>query len=57
MTGRGVDHLDAVPVALGEGSYSVTLTGTVKGNTATAGDISFSVSKQINVVTPGCSNN
>jgi hypothetical protein len=52
-----IAHMDEVPVALGEGSYTVSLTGSVKGNTATAGDISFSVSKQINVVSPGCSNN
>jgi hypothetical protein len=41
--------MDPVEMQLGEGTYNLSLTGTVKGNTATA-DSSFSVSKVVNVI-------
>lgn len=45
--------MDTVGVDIGEGSYTITLTGTVKDNSGT-GDLSISVTKNIVVVTPGC---
>jgi hypothetical protein len=50
--------MSQVTAELDFGTYSVTLTGVVKGNSALAvSDEAFSVSKQVNVVTPGCGNN
>jgi hypothetical protein len=41
--------MDPVQFTLGEGSYSVTLTGLVKGNAASA-DLPFSVTKVITII-------
>jgi hypothetical protein len=48
--------MDTVPLALAPGAYTVTLTGTVKGNSASS-NISFSVSKQIHISAENCTNN
>lgn len=45
--------MDSVGVVLGEGSYNVNLTGTVKDNSG-IGDLPINVSKNLVVVTPGC---
>lgn len=45
--------MDATIVDLGPGDYSVTLTGTVKGNNGLA-NITFSVTNQVHIITPGC---
>jgi hypothetical protein len=45
--------MDTVGVDLGGGDHIVTLTGTVKGNSATA-DLSFAVTETLTVVHPGC---
>lgn len=45
--------MDGVHVSLAPGAHSVTLTGTVKGNSASAA-ISFSVNQTISIITPGC---
>jgi hypothetical protein len=45
--------MDPVHLDLPPGTYTITLTGTVKGNNALS-DINFSVTQTINIVTPGC---
>jgi len=45
--------MDPVHLDLPPGTYTITLTGTVKGNNALR-DINFSVTQTINIVTPGC---
>jgi len=45
--------MDPVGADLGAGDHTVTLTGTVKGNNATA-NLLFSVTQTIHVVHPGC---
>lgn len=47
-------HADQSNFDLDVGDYSVLLTGTVKGNNATATSIGFSVTKLISIVSPGC---
>lgn len=47
--------MDTVPVTLGQGDYTVTLTGTVKGNNALA-SITFTVSQQIHISAENCTN-
>jgi hypothetical protein len=42
-------------VLLGAGDYTVTLTGTVKGNSGIA-NISFSVGNVVHIIAPGCGN-
>lgn len=49
--------MDAVEVALGPGDHTVTLTGSVKGNTATSANVDFTVTQTIHVIAPGCSGN
>jgi hypothetical protein len=51
-----IANMDSVPLNVGPGDYTVTLTGTVKGNNALA-DTSFSVTQTIHIITPGCSSN
>lgn len=46
--------MDPVMLSLGAGEYNVTLTGTVKDNSATA-SIAFSITQHLTIVTPGCS--
>jgi hypothetical protein len=46
-------QMDTVPVSLPAGDYTITLTGTVKGN-STSADIPFSVTNHVNIITPGC---
>jgi hypothetical protein len=47
--------MSEVNVQLGAGSYNITLTGVVKGNSADgASDTPIDVTSTINVVTPGC---
>jgi hypothetical protein len=43
-----------VPFNLGEGNYLVQLTGTVKGNNASATSTSFQVQKSLNIVGKSC---
>jgi hypothetical protein len=45
--------MDGVALDLGGGDYSVSLTGTVKGNSATA-DISFKVTQVLHIIAKGC---
>jgi len=51
--------MDAYDADFGPGFHTVTLTGTVKGNSidgeSTGANISFSVTQTVNVITPGCS--
>jgi hypothetical protein len=47
--------MNTVNVQLGAGTYTITLTGVVKGNSANGtSDQTINVSSTINVVTPGC---
>lgn len=50
--------MDTVSPTLDIGSYSITLTGTVKGNsidaTSTGANISFSVTSHVQIIAPGC---
>jgi hypothetical protein len=46
--------MDAVELSLAPGDHTITLTGTVKDNAASTGDIPFSVSQIIHIITPGC---
>jgi hypothetical protein len=45
--------MDTQTLELGPGDYNVVLTGKVKGNNALA-DISFSVTRTVHIVAPGC---
>jgi hypothetical protein len=45
--------LDPVGADLGAGDHTVTLTGTVKGNNASA-TADFSVTQTVHIITPGC---
>lgn len=47
-------HADQSDFDLDVGDYIVGLTGTVKGNNASATSIGFSVTKLITIVSPGC---
>jgi hypothetical protein len=49
-----IANMDPVPLNVGPGDYTVTLTGTVKGNNALA-DLSFTVTQTIHIIAPGCS--
>ena len=46
--------MDPVTLTLAPGTYSITLTGTVKGNTAQAAPIPFSVSQTVQVIGQSC---
>ncbi|MDQ0138487.1 hypothetical protein [Cupriavidus necator] len=46
--------MDPVSLTLTPGTYSITLTGTVKGNTAQAAPIPFSVSQTVQVIGQSC---
>ena len=46
--------LDPVYVELGAGDHSITLTGLVKGVSASI-DSTFSINRTVTIVTPGCS--
>ena len=45
--------LDPISVELGAGDHTVTLTGLVKGVSASL-DSTFSINRTVSIVTPGC---
>jgi hypothetical protein len=47
--------MDTVPATLGPGSYTVTLTGTVKGNSASS-NLPFSITNQLHISAENCTN-
>jgi hypothetical protein len=51
---------DTTTVTFDPGDYTITLTGTVKGNsidaTSTGANISFSVTQSVHIIAPGCGN-
>jgi hypothetical protein len=48
--------MDQVDLTLGDGDYTITLTGTVKDN-AGLGNLPINVTKLVHIVHPGCGNN
>jgi hypothetical protein len=47
--------MDTVPVTLGPGDYTVTLTGLVKGNSASS-NLPFTVTNQLHISAENCTN-